>query len=75
MDTLESQTAMLESFAYGLLQGMSFNETVNCKAGLFNTIYYAFDALDYREIYLPWNTLKFGVATTKLTEATNTIYT
>ena len=75
MDTIESQSQVVESFLYGFLQGMSFNETVDCKAGLINTIYYAFDALTYREIYLPWNTIKFGVATSKLTEATNTIYT
>jgi hypothetical protein len=54
---------------------MSFNETVNCKAGLVNTIYYAFEVLQYRQIYVPSNTIKFAVATSKLTEATNTIYT
>lgn len=75
MDIIEDQANMLEYFLYGFLQGMSFNETASCKAGLINTIYYAFEAFDYREVYLPWNTLKFGVATTKLTESTNTIYT
>ena len=74
-DVVDEQANVVEYFLYGFLQGMSFNTTESCKAGLINTIYYGFETFQYREIFKPWNTLKFGVATTKLTESTNTIYT
>lgn len=71
-NTIEEQ--QFEEFLYGALDGMSFKESATCFTGLKSTIYYAFEALNYREVYLPKNTIKFGIAAQKFSEATNTIY-
>lgn len=53
---------------------MSFNESISCTSGLTTAIYYAFDAYDNKDLYNPTKVLKFSVATTKLSEASNTVY-
>ena len=60
-NTQEEQ--QFEEFLYGALDGMSFKESATCFKGLKSTIYYAFEALNYREVYNPKNILKFGIAT------------
>ena len=45
-NTLEEQ--QFEEFLYGALDGMSFKESATCFTGLKSTIYYAFEALNYR---------------------------
>ena len=64
----------LEQSLYGLLDGMSFKKDANCYSGLTSTIYYAFDAYSNKEVYNPTKSLKFVISTSKLTEATNTVY-
>ena len=63
-----------ENFLYGFLSGFSFGSNTACNSGLTTTIYYAFESMKYREIYLPWNIMKFTTVQNKLTESTNKIY-
>lgn len=71
-NTVEEQ--QFEEWLYGALDGMSFKESATCFTGLKSTIYYGFEALNYRQVYIPSNTIKFAIAAQKLSEATNTIY-
>ena len=71
---LSAEARMIEEFLYGFLEGMSFKEQASCYSGLTSMIYQGFEALNYREVYKPWNTLKFTVATQKFSEATNVVY-
>ena len=64
-----------ENFLKGLLRGMTFaNDNGACKGGLLNIVTEAFHLLDYREIYIPSNTMKFMISMNKLNEASNTVY-
>jgi len=65
----------LENFLYGLLRGWSYGTQNVCQKGLTTAIGSFFEALDYSEIYKPWNTMKFTLAMNRLQEAGNTIYT
>lgn len=71
---LSKEARMAEEFLFGLLDGMSFKESMTCYGGLVNVVYQGFEALNYRQVYAPWNTLKFTIATEKLAEASNTVY-
>lgn len=64
-----------ESFLKGALSGMTFvNDGGACKNGLLEIVDQAFNLLNYREIYIPSNTMKFGISINKLSEAGNTVY-
>jgi hypothetical protein len=56
-DALSAQASNLEYFLFGFLNGMSFNESVACNSGLVNAILYGFECYQYKEVYLPWNTI------------------
>ena len=64
----------LEGFLYGALNGMAYNNSATCASGLKAGINYAFQMMQFSEVYLPWNTLKFSVAMNKLSDAGNTVY-
>lgn len=72
---LVSTYITLESFLKGFLKGMTFaNDGGSCKNGLLEIVDQAFNLLEYREIYIPSNTMKFTISVTKLSDASNTIY-
>ncbi len=63
-----------EKFLYGLLDGLAEQGTNACKDGLALLIWSVYEAIEYRDAYIPRNTMKFTMALSKLNEATNTIY-
>lgn len=64
-----------EQFLKGLLKGMTFaNDGGACKSGLLEIVDQAFNLLQYREIYVPSNTMKFAISVNKLSDASNTVY-
>jgi hypothetical protein len=72
---LDQNYQELEAFLKGLLNGMTFsNDGGACKSGLIEMVDQGFNLLDYREIYIPSNTMKFVISINKLNDATNTVY-
>jgi hypothetical protein len=72
---LEEEYVLLESFLKGLLRGMTFsNDGGACKSGLIDVVDQAFNLLEYREIFIPSNTMKFAISVNKLSDAGNTVY-
>jgi hypothetical protein len=64
-----------ESFLKGLLKGMTFqNDNGSCKNGLLDIVEEAFNLIEYREVYIPSNTMKFMIALNSLNEAGNVVY-
>jgi len=59
---------MLEQFLTGFLKGSAFGGS-QCNAALQGLIYYGFEVIQYREIYLPKNVMKANIAIQKLQEA------
>jgi hypothetical protein len=64
----------MEAFLYGILEGLSFGDNPTCKGGLVSGVYYAFTALENKEIYNPSKIIKFQIAVQKVVESSNTIY-
>ena len=71
IDTLAKK---IESFLYGLLEGMSFTDDKKCKIGLTAIIYQSFQMFKYRMFIDPRSSMKFALATKQGTEAYNSIY-
>jgi hypothetical protein len=59
---------MLEDFLNGALKGCSFNGNVNCEAAMSGCVYYAFDAINNRDVTNPSKIIKLGIAAQKLQE-------
>lgn len=64
----------IEQFAYGFLDGWSFDEINVCSTGLYSAIGSFFDCLEYREIWIPSNTIALPLAINEFEEAMNTIF-
>jgi hypothetical protein len=62
MRQLSPWESNLEELLYGLLDGMSFKKNEECYSGLVSAIYYAFDALENKDVYNPTKTLKFVIS-------------
>ena len=70
-----SQYADFENFLKGLLRGMTFaNDNGACKGGLLTIVQEAFNLLEYREIYVPSNTMKFMISLNGVNKASNTVW-
>jgi len=64
----------VEQFLYGFLDGWSFDEINVCSTGLYSAIGSFFDCLEYREIWIPSNTIALPIAINEFEEAMNTIF-
>ena len=63
-----------EDFFQGFLEGISKGGQLQCQDGLTLFIWSIYQAIEYREAYLPWETIKLAIALAKLNESSNTIY-
>jgi hypothetical protein len=72
---LETLVRDSEQFLYGALVGMSGTGQPVCVNSLRLSIYYGFQVFQYREIYLPQNTMKAQIVGNKLTESGNKVFT
>ena len=60
---LEAEFVDLENFLLGYLDGASFLGNSSCTSAMNGVIYYVFEVIKYREVYLPSNTMKAVIAT------------
>ena len=64
-----------EAITFGVIDGIVAYFSTTCHTGLFAFIDAAFRILDYWEIWLPWNLMKFNMSINYLFEATNVVFT
>eukprot|EP00349_Pseudokeronopsis_sp_Brazil_P007534 CAMPEP_0202968518 /NCGR_PEP_ID=MMETSP1396-20130829/13863_1 /ASSEMBLY_ACC=CAM_ASM_000872 /TAXON_ID= /ORGANISM="Pseudokeronopsis sp., Strain Brazil" /LENGTH=104 /DNA_ID=CAMNT_0049694937 /DNA_START=223 /DNA_END=533 /DNA_ORIENTATION=- len=60
--------------AFGFFAGMSFSGDDTCATGLNAVVFYAYEVYNFREFYMPSNSMGFALASQKLTESYNSIY-
>lgn len=63
-----------ETILYGLIEGTTAFYSETCRGGLMNTINGVFRMVDHIELWLPHNTIKFGMSANNAIEATNTVF-
>ena len=63
-----------EDFLYGVLEGMSIVGAQACQDALTLLIWSFYEAIQYSQAWLPWETVKLMIALAKMQEAGNTIY-
>lgn len=67
-DELAPEIAFLEKIVTGFLGGASGATSTDCTANLEGLVYYAFEMVKNREIYLPWKAAALTIAFQKFQE-------
>ena len=58
----------------GYIDGAAFLGNVACTASMKGIIYYFFEVVKYRKVYLPWVTMKNVISDQKLEEKASVFY-
>ena len=69
-DAISAQLVILEDFILGFINGSSFSGSVKCQAAMSQVVFYGFQVVSYREVYIPKNIMKAAIAVQNLNQAT-----
>lgn len=64
----------LEMILLGTIEGLTADWASDCRDGMFNVINSAFRLVNFSALWLPQNTMKFGISLNDLFASTNMVY-
>ena len=72
--TAEQKLRFAETILFGLIDGIVAYFSAFCNAGMFQLVDAAFRLIDYYEIWIPSNLMKFNMSLNNLVEAGNVVF-